>query len=61
MATGPERMQEAVALALSYSYGTERDFRLVADYDAPNVSKKVAKLILSYTDYVRRVVWKQYA
>lgn len=34
--------------------------RLVGDYYAPNLSENVIRIILSYTDYVNRIVWKKY-
>jgi len=37
----------------------ERSVRMVADYDAPTVSAKVLRIIVSYTDYVNRIVWKK--
>ena len=62
MMTGlnPERVLQALRILESQKRGTERDLRLVADYAAPNVSAKVLRIIVSYTDYVRRTVWKAY-
>lgn len=55
-----ERVEQGLALLADQRRGEERDFRLVADYSMPNVSAKVVRILHSYTDYVRRVVWKDY-
>jgi UDP-N-acetylglucosamine 2-epimerase len=39
--------------------GDERSFRNVADYSMPNVSDKVVRIIISYVDYIKRVVWSE--
>jgi UDP-N-acetyl-L-fucosamine synthase len=55
-----ERVLQALAVLESQTTGEQRLLRQVADYSMPNVSEKVVRIILSYTDYVKRVVWKQY-
>lgn len=55
-----ERVRQALAILESQGRGDRRDLRLVADYSMPNVSAKVVRILHSYTDYVRRVVWRDY-
>jgi UDP-N-acetylglucosamine 2-epimerase (non-hydrolysing) len=55
-----ERIKQALAILETQPRGDDRLIRLVADYAMPNVSDKVVRIIHSYTDYVNRVVWKQY-
>lgn len=55
----PERVLQAIEMARHQSRGESREFSLVADYDAMNVSKKVVRIIVSYVDYVKRVVWSE--
>lgn len=55
----PDRVMEAAAVAMDQPRGAERRFHLVADYGKDNVSDKVLRVILSYTDYVNQVVWRK--
>jgi UDP-N-acetyl-L-fucosamine synthase len=70
----PEAMEEGAVMMTGFDVGmvqtglrileTQRDrtprlLRSIADYSMPNVSEKVVRLILSYTPYVRRTVWRE--
>lgn len=67
----PEGMEEGTVMMVGLDVERVREglrvlegqgdegMRLVGDYGVPNVSEKVARIILSYTDYVRRVVWRE--
>lgn len=54
-----KRVLQALSLLECQLRGDGRMFRQVEDYSMPNVSEKIARIILSYTDYVNRVVWKK--
>lgn len=53
-----KRVQEALAVLENQPRGLDRLLTLVPDYNMPNVSEKVVRIILSYTDYINRVVWR---
>lgn len=52
----PERILQGLQ-QLKYQHREPRNFREVSDYSMPNVSDKVVRIIISYTDYIKRVVW----
>lgn len=55
----PERILQGLAQLQQQKTGKERNYRPVADYSMPNVSEKMVRIILSYTDYINRVVWSK--
>ncbi len=53
------RIREALGILAGQGRGPSRTVRQVGDYSMPNVSEKVVRIILSYTDYVNRNVWRK--
>ena len=54
-----ERIMQGLQILEKQKRGEERTLRHVADYCMPNVSEKVVRIIISYTDYINRVVWQK--
>ena len=54
-----ERIMQALLVLEKQKRGDNRTIRLVSDYSMPNVSEKVIRIIISYTDYVKRTVWSE--
>jgi UDP-N-acetylglucosamine 2-epimerase (non-hydrolysing) len=55
-----EHVREGLKILESQECGARRTLKIVKDYDAPMVSEKVVRLIVSYTDYVNRFVWQKH-
>jgi UDP-N-acetylglucosamine 2-epimerase (non-hydrolysing) len=54
-----DSIRRGLAVLAAQPRGENRSLRIVQDYDVPNVSEKVLRIILSYTDYVNRTVWQK--
>jgi len=52
-----DRVLESIDIVIAHYSNIKRPFRLIQDYDTENVSKKVLRIIMSYTEYVNRTVW----
>jgi UDP-N-acetylglucosamine 2-epimerase len=54
-----KRIIQGIEMTINQEKDQYQNFRQVSDYTMPNVSAKIIKIILSYTDYVNRVVWRK--
>ena len=55
-----ERIIQAIDVLNGQPRGGDRQLNQVNDYSSTNVSEKIIRIILSYVDYVKQNVWKQY-
>ena len=54
-----KRIIQGIEMTINQEKNRHQNFRQVPDYTMPNVSAKIIKIILSYTNYVNRVVWRK--
>lgn len=52
-----ERILESIEVVTSQYKENKDAIRMIPDYESDNVSKKVVRIIISYTDYINRTVW----
>ena len=55
----PEDVMHSIDVVVSQFDFDKRNFKLVADYDVDNFSKKVSRIVLSYTNYINRTTWRK--
>jgi UDP-N-acetylglucosamine 2-epimerase (non-hydrolysing) len=55
----PDSVLNSISIVMEQHDNDKRVFNIVSDYDVNNVSKKVVRIIHSYTGYVNRTVWRK--
>ena len=55
-----ERVTQAIDILIKSKKGKDRELDMVIDYKCKNISEKVLRIILSYTDYIQRKTWKKF-
>ena len=56
-----ERVTQAIDILLKNKNREDRKLDIVNDYKCKNISEKVLRIIISYTDYIQRKIWKKYS
>ena len=56
-----ERLTQAIDILLKNKNGDDRQLDIVDDYKCKNISEKVLRIIISYTDYIQRKIWQKYS
>lgn len=54
-----DRIHQGLKILEIQPRANDRILSLVKDYNVPNVSEKILRIIHSYTDYVNKKVWKK--
>ena len=54
-----ERIMQGLKILETQNIGEKRNMLEVSDYSIPNVSDKVLRILISYTNYVKQNVWKE--
>ena len=55
-----ERIMQGLKILETQNIGDKRNMLEVLDYTVPNVSDKVLRIIISYTNYIKQNVWKEF-
>lgn len=54
-----DRIIQGLEILRDQKRGLDRNISIVGDYEVSNVSEKILRIILSYTDFINRKVWKK--
>ena len=55
-----ERIMQSLEILSIQEKDKSRDIKLVGDYNVQNFSEKILRIIMSYTDYTKKNIWKEY-